>query len=294
LDENFASQIPADTQGTDQGQLDREPEVQAHTEGVYGGKYLKHSLKFGNYNSIRQLIVDISERRGLGDLLAESSRAAEQLPPEAGDYLTEIKGLPQSDPHDPRYIKSFALGLAVASRGADHLRNRPTLDILGLPKELTTKIYGSEVNPDPTVYETKEHVVYFSENIFAVVDCLGVCKFICHGFNSPHLLKYEQFAGLIEAVTGWQVDVGELEAVGKRVVDLERMLNQRLGLSKADDTLPKRYFTEPMPDGTTKGHRILQEEFTSLLERYYTLRHWDGDGQVSSERRAEIEREVVL
>jgi hypothetical protein len=33
----------------------------------------------------------------------------------------------QSDPHDARILKAFALGLAVATRGMDHLRNRVTL-----------------------------------------------------------------------------------------------------------------------------------------------------------------------
>jgi len=59
--------------------------------------------------------------------------------PESLEYLIAIKGLPQSDPHDVRYIKAFALGIAVASRGADHLRNRPTLEILELPEDVTEK-----------------------------------------------------------------------------------------------------------------------------------------------------------
>ena len=33
-----------------------------------------------------------------------------------------VKGLMQSDPHDARILKAFALGLAVATRGMDHQR----------------------------------------------------------------------------------------------------------------------------------------------------------------------------
>ena len=40
-----------------------------------------------------------------------------------------VKNLAQSDPHDARILKAFALGLAVATRGMDHLRNRVTLEI---------------------------------------------------------------------------------------------------------------------------------------------------------------------
>src|SRR4030067_784790 len=103
-------------------------------------------------------MLDRPPRRGFGDLLAESSQAKHRLPPAAADYLIAVKDLPQSDPHDVRYIKSFALGIAVASRGADPLRNRPTLDILKLPDDVRMRIFGVPTSADPTSYEGKAGV----------------------------------------------------------------------------------------------------------------------------------------
>ncbi len=87
-------------------------------ESVTGGI----ELEFGNTELVKQLMIDISNRDGFGDILANSGKAASVFGDESKDYLIAVKGLPQSDPHDCRYIKSFALGIATSSRGADHLR----------------------------------------------------------------------------------------------------------------------------------------------------------------------------
>ncbi|MFH1862314.1 MAG: aldehyde ferredoxin oxidoreductase family protein [bacterium] len=254
------------------------------TPEMTGGR----ELRFGDADLVADLLVDISERRGIGDLLADSSQAVAKLGPETAHFLIAVKGLPQSDPHDVRYLKSFALGIATASRGADHLRSRPTLDIFPLPKELTKAIYGAEINPSPTAYETKHHMVYFHENIYAVIDCLGICKFVCHGFNSPQLLKYSHFRRLIDLVTGLNFSEAELRLIGPRVVDLERMINLREGLTRADDTLPGRYFDEEMKLRKAAGSKIDREQFSVMLDAYYDLRNWGKEGIPTPDRQQEI------
>jgi aldehyde:ferredoxin oxidoreductase len=255
-------------------------------------------LRFGDFELVKQLLYMIDRREGFGNILAESTHAWRYFGKESLDYLIAIKGLPQSDPHDVRYIKSFALGIAVASRGADHLRNRPTLEILELPQEVTTRIYGAETNPDMTAYDTKEYVVKFSEDIFAVGDALGICRFVTQGFNSPHMIDYERFAELIRLNSGWEYDPDQLREVAANIVNLERMINLREGISRADDTLPKRYFDDPMPGRLTKGHRIDREEFAKMLTRYYRLRGWSDEGippkQVVDELNALVQPEVPL
>jgi aldehyde:ferredoxin oxidoreductase len=252
-------------------------------------------LRFGDYEMARQLMEDIVYRRGLGDLLAEGSRLVERFGPETADFLIAVKGLPQTDPHDVRYIKAFALGIATASRGADHLRSRPTLEILDLPADLMEKIYGQPIDPNPTSYRTKAAMVHFSETIFAVVDSLGICKFVCHGFNSPHNLNYEHFRELIRLATGMEFTREELVAVGKRVVDLERYLNYRMkGISREDDTLPARYFDDPAPAGRSQGSRIDRQAFQEMLDDYYRIKGWTGEGLLPPERVAELERHLAL
>jgi aldehyde:ferredoxin oxidoreductase len=130
---------------------------------------------------VRALLPDIATRRGFGDVLAESSQAVRlgRLPPDADRYFMGVKGLPQSDPHDVRYLKAFALGVATSSRGADHLRSRPTLQIMGLPEHVPDGVYGERSSAEMTEYETKEIPVAWSETTFAMIDSVGICKFVC-------------------------------------------------------------------------------------------------------------------
>ncbi len=261
-----------------------------YEKGIITEEMTGEPLGFGDYELTKSLLYKISRREGFGNTLAESTQAAELFGPKARDYLIAVKNLPQSDPHDVRYLKAFALGIATASRGADHLRSRPTLEIfLKLPLEVKEKIYGKGIVVDPTAYEGKEKTVYFSENIFATIDCLGLCKFICHGFNSPHFLKYEHFSKLIKYASDIDMSQTELLEVGKRVVDTERLINIREGVTRKDDTLPKRYFDDPMPLGVSKGHHIDRQKFDEMLTKFYRLRGWNDEGMVPEDRKVELE-----
>jgi aldehyde:ferredoxin oxidoreductase len=263
--------------------------MELYQRDLIGDEMAGGPLEWGDYERVYDLIEEIAYRREFGDLLAESSQAARFFPPEAADYLIAVKNLPQSDPHDVRYLKGFALGIAVASRGADHLRNRPTLEVFKLPDEVRADIYGRANDPDPTGYKDKGLIVAWSDDIYAVTDSLGICKFVTHGFNSPHLLGYDHFCDLVGAATGLHTTPEALRQVGRRILDTERLINAGFGLTRSDDTLPKRYFDDPMPARQTKGHHIDREQFQLMLDDYYSERGWDNDGRVPAARQAEID-----
>ena len=50
----------------------------------------------------------------------------------------------------------------------------------------------------------------------------------------------------------------------------------REGLRRDDDTLPKRFLSEPIPDGPSKGMVMNTEVLEKLKDEYYTLRGWDA------------------
>src|SRR5437867_6704897 len=102
-----------------------------------------------------------ADREGFGNVIADGARAVEKgkYPEEALRYRMAVKGLMQSDPHDARIIKAFALGLAVATRGMDHLRNRVTLEInskINDDPAFKRALYGGDVGALPTSYQGKE------------------------------------------------------------------------------------------------------------------------------------------
>ena len=63
--------------------------------------------------------------------------------------------------------------------------------------------------------------------------------------------------------------VAALDAVGRDITGVERLINHRLGVRRRDDTLPDRWFEEPIAVGAYKGEKIDRGEFDRLLTRFF-------------------------
>ena len=254
-------------------------------------------LSWGNADVVEQLLFLMARREGFGNAVADGTRSVEKghYPPEALKYRMAVKGLMQSDPHDARILKAFALGLAVATRGMDHLRNRVTLEInarINDDPAFKQRLYGAAVSAAPNSYETKEIAVRACENMYAVGDSVGMCRFTTKLFNSPSLPGLEEFAAQIQNVSGLTYTVDDLNAVGQNVMGVERLINSRLGVTRADDTLPERWFEEPITVGSYKGERIDRGEFDSMLSRFYEVSYLTPDGVPTPEWRQQLEQVI--
>jgi aldehyde:ferredoxin oxidoreductase len=151
------------------------------------------------------------------------------------------------------------------------------LDILGLPEEALRKIYGGPVSSQFSSYSGKGRMVWWHELFNAVCDSFGFCRFLTI-FSSPHAPQYQQFSKLTALSTGLVFTPKELGTIGERIYTLERMMLVKDGMSRKDDTLPKRYFEEPIPEGPARGAVILEKEFNEMLDEYYRLHGWDKNG----------------
>ncbi|HVT44232.1 MAG TPA: aldehyde ferredoxin oxidoreductase C-terminal domain-containing protein [Thermoanaerobaculia bacterium] len=250
-------------------------------------------LTWGNYEVIETLLFMIARREGIGNAIADSSQAVAKghYPEAALDYLMAVKGLTQSDPHDARILKAFALGLAVATRGMDHLRNRVTLEInakINDDPDFKRELYGGEVSAAPNSYEGKEIAVRKCENIYAVGDSVGMCRFTTKLFNSPSLPGLEEFSIQLHNVCGIDLSPDELELVGLNINGVERLINNRLGITRRDDTLPRRWFEEPITAGPFKGEKIDRGEFEAMLSRFYQISNLTAEGLPRPSWRSEL------
>jgi aldehyde:ferredoxin oxidoreductase len=268
--------------------------MELYQRGIITREQTKLDLTWGNYDVIEQLLFMTAKREGFGDTIADSSQAVAhgKYPAEALDYLMAVKGLTQSDPHDARILKAFALGLAVATRGMDHLRNRVTLEInakINDAPEFKAELYGGPVSAEPNSYEGKEIAVRRCENIFAVGDSVGMCRFTTKLFNSPSLPGYEEFADQVANVTGIELTKTEIDAIGLNVMGVERLINAKLGVTRDDDTLPKRWFEEAIGVGPYKGEKIDRGEFDKMLSRFYEISNLTEDGVPKPEWREQLE-----
>jgi aldehyde:ferredoxin oxidoreductase len=251
-------------------------------------------LTWGNAEAVERALFAMSMREGFGNALADSTRAVEKghYPREALEYRMAVKGLMQSDPHDARILKAFALGLAVATRGMDHLRNRVTLEInarINDDPAFKERLYGGPVSAAPNSYESKERAVRACENVYGVGDAVGMCRFTTKLFNSPSLPGLEEFGAQIANVTGIHFDASELDVIGLNIMGVERLINGRLGVTRADDTLPARWFDEPIQVGAYKGERIDRGEFDAMLSRFYAISNLDEQGVPVAPWKRELE-----
>ncbi len=263
--------------------------LECHQRGLLDDPEL--SLEWGDAATLLNLIERIGRRQGLGDLLAEGvRRAAEVIGGEAGRYAMHVKGL-ELPRQEPRIAKGFGLGHATSNRGADHLYALPTIDLAG-NLEAARRLFAPHIVP--ALMETdnesfKPDLVVWSEHYCAVSDALGVCKFTT---AESYALFPEDLAAGLSALWGWEVSGAEMLAAGERIVNLERLYNVRLGLSRAHDRLPERFTAEPLPVYAWEGnaatgelrpspqpvHVGLVRDFEAMLDRYYRLRGWDENG----------------
>jgi aldehyde:ferredoxin oxidoreductase len=234
------------------------------------------ALEWGDVDAVLELVEQIAHARGFGAVLALGpAEAARRIGKDAERYLIMVKGLLQSDSVDVRAYKGFALGVATSTRGADHLRSRPTMEALHLPAERLRELYGAEVDPDPTSITGKARMVWQCEREYALADALGVCRF-AQRFNSPDHLDPSELRRLTELATGLEFSDEAFLRVGERITALDRCFLAREGVGREQDTLPARYMEEPMPEGGYAGQRLTREELDAMLDDYYALHGWDA------------------
>jgi aldehyde:ferredoxin oxidoreductase len=131
------------------------------------------------------------------------------------------------------------------------------------------------VDPDPG-FGPQPQLIFRNNAFTAVGDSLVLCRFIAErGIGTP---LNEDMVRLVNAVTGWSLSLQELERIGERIYNLERLINVRRGVSRKDDVLPYRVMSEPIPDGPVKGRFCSPKDLDAMLDAYYELRGWSREG----------------
>jgi aldehyde:ferredoxin oxidoreductase len=247
-------------------------------------------LRFGNDEALLEMIHRISARKGwLADVLADGGiEASEKIGKNSFDYLIQVKGM--SNLHsDERATPALALNIATASRGSDHLRSRPAIDLYHLPEPVLRKIYGSPVpydgplSSEHTSYEGKAWMVFWQENCYMGVDCLGICKYHTLFLGATHP-NFEDWPKVIYYNTGLEMTPEEIWEIAERCNNIERLFNLREGLErdnlKKGDTLNHRYFDEPCLRGAPDvvGATIDKKKFKKMIDEYYEHHGWDENG----------------
>jgi|Deesub1362A_J573_1020465.scaffolds.fasta_scaffold00258_59 aldehyde:ferredoxin oxidoreductase len=226
-------------------------------------------MSWGNEETILTLIEKIARREGFGDILADGVKKAAEKLGFGEEIALHVKGL-EIIQADPRGLKGYGLGYVVASRGGDHLRSEPFFELSDDP-ERGRELFGIPETALRLEYKGKGKLVSFFEDWCAITDALEVCKNVAENME---VLPFDLSGEVIHAATGIEMKGGEVRRIGERIINVERLFLVREGISRKDDTLPKRFLEEPMPEEAINSAGSIFE-LEPMLNEYYTERGWD-------------------
>jgi aldehyde:ferredoxin oxidoreductase len=248
-------------------------------------------MEWGSREAILGMVHKIVNREGIGDIFADGMKAtAEKIKKGAIEYAMQVKNNPMYG-LNPRF-KASAIAYAIGRRG-DLIQD---LDVIGEPtvivtpknfyfdedaqKEIIESAYdaaealtGSKDTADPYKYGGKAVGVAKLGLEYTVADMTGTCKWHTTWLGMP-IVPADQ-AKILSAGFGKDVGEDELMEISKRVRNLERAFEVREGLTREDETLPKKEFINPIRRGEYKGMTLDRDEFEKMKDEYYSFRGWD-------------------
>jgi aldehyde:ferredoxin oxidoreductase len=218
-----------------------------HTEGL--------QLKWGDADAVEQLIHKTACREGFGSYLALGARDFSKKF-DAEEEAVQVNGLEVAY-HDPRGASGMALSYATSPRGACHNQSDYYLVEVGLIYQSLGMAYYSPRGGAEKVINVTRH-----QDWRTLFNALVMCIFA----NVPP----ETLLDLINVSLDLDLSLEDMLKTGERGWTIKRLINNRLGLTRQNDILPKAFLVpyEDEPDGFVP-------DFKGMLEAYYNIRAWD-------------------
>jgi aldehyde:ferredoxin oxidoreductase len=245
--------------------------MECFDKGLISSKDIGGQLRWGNADDVLAIMDKIAHRKGFGDVLAEGSRsAAKKIGKNAEDYTVEIKGL-EFALYDVRGSHGHGLGFMMSNRGACHVAS----EIGKIESSWSTwPEIGVTGGYDPKADEGKGELNFICENVSMLSNAATLCQFCLMS------ISLNELAEALKAATGFDYDLKEIMECGERIWMIQRGLNNLMGVTAADDRMPKRMMT-PLPDGGAAGS-VPNVEL--MLKDYYKARGLDAKGRPSKEK----------
>jgi len=228
-------------------------------------------LRWGNPDDVLAIMGKIAKRQGFGDVLAEGSRsAARKIGKNAEDYTVEIKGL-EFPMYDPRGSHGHGLSFMTSNRGACHVASTIGPIESGWATWPEVGITGGY---DAKADEGKGELNVTCENLDMLTNSATMCRFALMSMSITEL------AEALKTTTGFDYNLDEIMECGERIWMLQRGLNNLMGVTAADDRMPKRILT-PHTEGGAAGS-VPNVEL--MLKDYYKARGLDTNGRPLKEK----------
>jgi aldehyde:ferredoxin oxidoreductase len=215
-------------------------------------------LEWGNPEIIEKILQQTIKKIGIGEWIAKGSR---ELGKHFGseNEAIQVNGL-EVPYHDPRGSSGMALVYATSPRGACHNQSDYFIIDIGqvlnsIGMEQFTRQGGAEKAKNVSIHQDWR----------TISNSLVSCIFA----NIPP----ESILDLVNAACGLDWSLKELMLAGERGWNLKRAINNRLGLTRGNDKLPKALLI-PYSDHPS-GADNYAPDFEKMIEAYYDVRGWD-------------------
>jgi aldehyde:ferredoxin oxidoreductase len=229
------------------------------------------SLEWGNPAGIEALIHQIARREGLGEWMAKGAQEfAKHFNCE--EEAVQVNGL-EAPYHDPRGSSGMGLVYATSPRGACH--NQSDYFLIDMGQVLTDL---GMIAADRQGGAEKALNVAIHQDWRTIANALVICLFA----NVPIKTVLE----LINPACGLEWQTADLMRAGERGWNLKRAINNRLGLRRKNDKLPKA-FLHPYADHPA-GADGFAPNIDKMLEAYYEVRGWDPQTGYPTEEKLRV------
>ncbi|HEX2994187.1 MAG TPA: aldehyde ferredoxin oxidoreductase family protein [Anaerolineales bacterium] len=232
-------------------------------------------LNWGDVDAIKQLVHLTAHREGIGDLLAQGSRRF-GAHFKAEEEAVQVNGL-ETAYHDPRGVSGMALSYATSPRGACHNQSDYFFVDWGHTHEDLGITYFDRHAQGEKAANVARH-----QDWRTIFNSIVMCIFA----NTEPEMQVK----LINAACGFDWTIADMLKCGERGWNIKRAINNRMGLTRANDKLPKAMLT-PFPDGGSAG---FVPDMESMLSAYYEARGWDrGTGKPTREKLLELKLDEI-
>lgn len=213
-------------------------------------------IEFGDGEAALKLLKEVRQGTPLGRIIGQGAEATAKA---FGVHrVPTVKG--QSMPaYEPRAIKGIGVTYATTPMGADHTAGYT----------IAPEIVGTGEKVDPLTNEGKAELSLTFQAATAFIDSTGYCLFIAF----PILDIAKGWAGMAESVagvTGMEVTGDDVIPMGKEVLKMERLFNEKAGFTAADDRLPEFMRYEKLPP-----HNVVWTMSDEKLDEVYAWVHAD-------------------
>ncbi len=253
----------------------------ADTDGI--------ALRWGDGDSLEQMLENIVHRVGFGEVLAGGLDAAVRHVGRGSERFAMLSKKNALMEAAMRSHKAWALGIITSTKGGGHLRGAPAVEAQRIPPKISRELFGIDDIEDPTAYKNKAALVTWYENYKGVIDMMGLC-YLPSMWMDLSLFTPRDINRFYSLVTGEACDAEQLMTVGARLQNIETLFNiLHAGFGRAEIIPPGKLTEIPVHDGPFKGQRLDPGQWQVMLEDYFRIHGWDSaTGWPTIERLGEL------